>query len=136
MELNLVSANLSNPRSAYVILIETMTGDGDDEHEVSITTDSVEELREIIIGLQILDKSENPEGYCGDFFNQYIEGQLYEEYGVYDALCISRAVIRYFDENGNEFYVNYTLDEDMIQKINSLHGLSKEDIKSMGLKLS
>lgn len=116
MKINLIPSTASNPKSTYNITIQTMTGDGDDEHEFNLKTESQDELREIIIGLELL-KNKNPDDYSGEFFEKYIKDELcYDSnYDTYDS--IGPFNIKYYDDYGNEFIVNYTPDDDMLQKI-------------------
>ena len=136
MKIKLIPDANTNPKSLYVVTVDTMTGDGDDDHELRIITKSSDELREIIIGISILYNA-YPNGhggyddYCGEFYEQYVRDELYGEDDAYDS--IGNFKVNYYDENGNKFTVEYTPDDDMTQKIKSFHGLTQEEITQMRL---
>lgn len=135
MEIKLIPTEYENPKSLYVVSVDTMEGDADDYHEFEITTESTDELREIIIGLKILCNA-YPNGrggcddYCGKFYEEYCD-ELYSYEGFKDS--IQSFFVKYYDENGTEFSVDYTPDEEMQNRIDIADGLTPEEIKEMNL---
>ena len=136
MDIKLTPTQKENPKSLYVVTVDTMEGDADDYHVFEITTESVDELKEIIIGMEILCNA-YPNGrggcdeYCGKFYEEYVSEELYSYEGFNDS--IQSFSVNYYDENGNEFNVQYTIDEDMQNRIDIADGLTPKEIKEMEL---
>ena len=136
MDVKLYPANDEIPKSTYVVTVDTMQGDADDYHEFEIHTQTLEELREIIIGMQILCNT-YPNGgggeYCGEFYKNYVAEDLHYDCNSDWHDSIQSFVVNYFDEQGNKFYVKYTPDEEMQNRIDACDGLTPKEIKQMEL---
>jgi hypothetical protein len=136
MEIKLIPTQKENPKSLYVVTVETMEGDADDYHDFEITTKSIDELKEIIIGMAILANA-YPNGrggcdeYCGKFYEEYVSDNLYSYEGFNDS--IQSFSVKYYNEKGEEFNLEYTFDEDMINRIDIADGLTPKEIKEMEL---
>ena len=136
MDIKLIPTTQENPKLLYVVTVDTMEGDADDYHEFEITTESTDELKEIIIGMSILANA-YPNGrggcdeYCGKFYEEYVSGELYNYEGFNDS--IQSFSVKYYNEKGKEFDVQYTIDEEMQNRIDIADGLTPKEIKEMEL---
>ena len=140
MELKLTPTEHENPVSLYVVTVDTMEGDADDYHEFEIFTESVDELKEIIIGMSILCNA-YPNGmggcdsYCGNFFKKYVSDELFYDCSSDNYDSIMSFSVKYYDEASTEFDVEYTIDEEMQNRIDIGDGLTDKEIKKMELPL-
>jgi len=138
MKINLIKPKKSKSlKNTYVVKVETMEGDADDYHNFKISTTDVNELREIIIGLTIL-LAAYPSGrggyddYCGSFYEKYVEEELFSNEGISDS--IESFSVKFYDENGEDFNVEYEMDEEMQERIKNHDGLTEEEIVTMEFK--
>lgn len=123
------------PKNMFVIDIETMEGDADDEHHIEIHCESEEELRDVIIHAEVMKKC-YPSGrgggddYTGPYFEKYFADSIYcNDWSHTDS--IEDYSIVHYDENGIMRHVVVDFDEEMIEEIN--HPKMKEyDLKHMG----
>lgn len=126
-----------NVKNVYIVTVDTMTGDADDYHSFKIEASSIDELREIIIGLCILVKA-YPNGrggydeYCGTFYDKYIADKLFSYEGIHDTIEeTDKFDVSYYDENAKHFNVEYEMDPEMIERINNFDGLTEDEIIAM-----
>lgn len=105
--------------NCYVIKVKTMQGDADDYHSFELIPINENELRNMIIHLEIITRC-YPNGrggydtYVGKYAKKYFD-DLYNYEGMEDQ--IESYEIIYYDENGTIYDVEITLDEDMINEI-------------------
>lgn len=134
MELKLIPLRKPKNKNHYLIKVNTMEGDADDYHSFTLRASTIEELRELIIGLTLLTLA-YPRGrsglddYIGKFYEEYISENLYSRSGVNDSITSFKVL--YFNDDAEEFSVDYELDDDMIGRINSFDGLTEEEIYKM-----
>lgn len=107
-------------KDCYVIKVETMQGDADDYHSLELMPENEDELRNMIIHLEIITRC-YPDGrggydcYVGKYAEEYFE-ELYNYEGMEDQIEGGYEIL-YYDENGIVHDVEITLDEDMINEI-------------------
>ncbi len=137
MEIKLKPKIVSVKRNVYVLTINTIQGHTDDHHKIKLEIDTIEELREIIIGLTLLIAA-YPEGkggfdrYYGKFFEEYIKEELYYYEGVSDF--IQEYSIVMYDDHGVQFNVEIIMDDEMKRRINAFDGLTDADITAMNFR--
>jgi len=105
--------------NCYVVKVKTMEGDADDYHSFELMPEDEDELRNMILHLEVtLRCYPNGRGgydtYVGKYSTKYF-GELHYYEGMEDE--IESYEVLYYDENGTTYDVEITPDEDMINEI-------------------
>lgn len=134
MEIKLKPKKARTAKNVYIVTVVTMEGDADDYHSFKLKAKTIEELRELIIGLTILCAAyPNGQGgfdtYCGEFYEKYVSEKLFSYEGMDDS--IESFSVEYINEDGEKFDVEYEMDDEMKNRINSYDGLTEDEIVEM-----
>lgn len=124
----------NKPKAAYIIDIETIEGDMDDEHHMEWEIEDEAELRDIIIHAEVMKKC-YPNGrggtndYVGPYFEKYFKDEInYDRYGFSDSFRYYTVIYR--NDQGQKVDVKIEMDEEMIEEINNPK-MSDEDKEEM-----
>ena len=111
-------------KSKYQVVVDTMTGDGDDYHNFSVLFDEnqISDLQQYIIYCEVL-QNQYPNGRGGyddyklDFFEEYFSDDWYNYEGMEDSM--EDYSVYYYDEDGIKYNIKVVLSKEDIKVIDS-----------------
>ena len=111
-------------KSKYQVVVDTMTGDGDDYHSFNVYFDEnqISDLQRYIIYCEVLQNQyPNGRGGCDDyeldFFEEYFSDDWYHYEDMQDSM--EDYSVYYYDEDGIKYDVKVVLSEEDIKVIDS-----------------
>jgi hypothetical protein len=101
------------PKNTFVFTLETMTGDADDYHQIEISFDKEDEIKELVVAAETaIQMGWNARGYL---FEKHFNEEIHSYEGCRDKPLYYTIV--WYDKSGKRFKVTATIDADMQKQI-------------------
>lgn len=101
------------PTNQFVFTLQTMTGDADDYHQIEITFDKEDEIKELVVAAEIaIQMGWNARG---KLFQKHFSEEIHSYEGCNDKPQYYTIV--WYDKHGKRFKITATIDADMQKQI-------------------